>query len=495
VKLRSKILFVLIFLFLLGIIILMPHGGYRRDLENYKKELLARGEKLTIAELAPPHSTNPANGAKAFMLFMSNYSPPVDYFPMKKMVSPGLAEIGCTSNAPIMTNHYAENMQEMAKLRTILNAPVLDFDMEYSKEYGVPLSHMGPLHLAELLAAHTAMQALHAKDYSEARSDLLSAADLIRLAPNEPIMGSDLERMSMAGIAINGTWEALQSGEWTDPQLAELQAKWQNLDFFRRAETALIFEKPEEIAFMTKARRASSGFVYNASHPLGGLGPPGGRGGLAGLGDKITELYNRYPRIWSWKSSWSYDEELCYLQMADAALASCRLAKATGAFAPALKKLRQDDASIFLSHRNGDDHFIFSGFGGACPTYLLKTALAESARRLTVTAIALKRYHLQNGVYPVTLDDLVPAFLPAVPADFMDGKPLRYKLRPDGDFLLYSVGEDGQDNGGDPTPVPPATSINNWLAGRDIVWPRVATPAALEEYRQHSQSATNTPGK
>jgi hypothetical protein len=89
------------------------------------------------------------------------------------------------------------------------------------------------------------------------------------------------------------------------------------------------------------------------------------------------------------------------------------------------------------------------------------------------------------------LNDLVPIFLSSVPADFMDGKPLRYKLRSDGDFLLYSVGEDGNDDGGDPTPVPPSTSFN-WLSGRDIVWPRVATPAALEEYRQNSRANTNT---
>jgi hypothetical protein len=132
------------------------------------------------------------------------------------------------------------------------------------------------------------------------------------------------------------------------------------------------------------------------------------------------------------------------------------------------------------------------GLGGWSIRYLQQLAGAETVRRLTVTAIALKRYHLQHGVYPATLDDLVPAFLSALPADFMDGKPLRYKLRPDGDFLLYSVGEDGVDNGGDPTPVPPAASTINWLAGRDIVWPRVATPAALAEYQQ---TATNAVGR
>ncbi len=127
--------------------------------------------------------------------------------------------------------------------------------------------------------------------------------------------------------------------------------------------------------------------------------------------------------------------------------------------------------------------------------YLLKLAQAQTARNLTVTAIALKRYYLQHSAYPATLNELVPAFLSAVPADFMDGKPLRYKQRLDGDFLLYSVGNDGQDDGGDPTPVSQSTySTNiNWLLCRDIVWPRVATPATLEEYRQKHGAVTNSP--
>ncbi len=104
----------------------------------------------------------------------------------------------------------------------------------------------------------------------------------------------------------------------------------------------------------------------------------------------------------------------------------------------------------------------------------------EIARRITVTIIALKRYQLAHNAYPATLNELVPQYLAEVPKDFMDGKPLCYKLQPDGNFLLYSVGEDGEDNGGDPTP----TSGNNWLKGRDIVWPRAATAKEIEDYQK-----------
>ena len=234
---------------------------------------------------------------------------------------------------------------------------------------------------------------------------------------------------------------------------------------------------------------------YLTLNPLlpGSAGVSASIGSLEGLKERINQLPDRL-RFWRWKSSSSYDEELRYNEVYEAALETCHLAKATGTFVPALDKLSQEDAAFTRLHPEATNHFLF--FDQSDPwteKYLLRLARAETARRLTVTAIALKRYHLEHGIYPATLNELVPAFLFAVPIDFMDGKPLRYKLRPDGDFLLYSVGEDGKDDGGDPSPVPPSTSFN-WMLGRDIVWPRVATPAALEEYRQHSQTTTNASG-
>ena len=45
------------------------------------------------------------------------------------------------------------------------------------------------------------------------------------------------------------------------------------------------------------------------------------------------------------------------------------------------------------------------------------------------------------------LSDLVPTFLEEVPTDPFDGIPLRYKQLIKG-YLLYSIGEDGVDDGG-----------------------------------------------
>ena len=117
------------------------------------------------------------------------------------------------------------------------------------------------------------------------------------------------------------------------------------------------------------------------------------------------------------------------------------------------------------------------------------TLYTEDQRRLAVTAIALKRFQLEHGQWPETLAELSPEFLPSVPIDPYDGKPLKYHSNPDGTFLLYSVGEDGVDDGGDPSPAKHASFFNapiyDWIQTRDWVWPQPASTAEVQYFYAH----------
>jgi hypothetical protein len=89
-----------------------------------------------------------------------------------------------------------------------------------------------------------------------------------------------------------------------------------------------------------------------------------------------------------------------------------------------------------------------------------------------VAAVPLKRYRLRHSRWPDSLDALVPAFLSEVPRDWMNGQPLRYRRNPDDTFTLYSVGLDGNDDGGDPTPQ--RGTGRTVFHGRDMVWEKPA---------------------
>jgi hypothetical protein len=65
----------------------------------------------------------------------------------------------------------------------------------------------------------------------------------------------------------------------------------------------------------------------------------------------------------------------------------------------------------------------------------------------TIVACALERHRLAHGQYPRTLGPLVPDFVDAIPADIINGEPLKYRL--DGaQFVLYSIGWNEKDDGG-----------------------------------------------
>jgi hypothetical protein len=90
-----------------------------------------------------------------------------------------------------------------------------------------------------------------------------------------------------------------------------------------------------------------------------------------------------------------------------------------------------------------------------------------------------------NGKYPASLDSLVPKFIAAMPVDPVDGEPLRYRLNRDGTFLLYSVGDNGVDDGGDPSPDKGATSASLYWQNPhalDWVWPQPATEEEIRKY-------------
>ena len=75
---------------------------------------------------------------------------------------------------------------------------------------------------------------------------------------------------------------------------------------------------------------------------------------------------------------------------------------------------------------------------------------AMGHRRATLAGLAVERYRLahQNAL-PDTLEQLVPQFLSAVPTDPFDGKPLRYIKKSPTGYVIYSIGRDGKDDGGD----------------------------------------------
>ncbi len=79
--------------------------------------------------------------------------------------------------------------------------------------------------------------------------------------------------------------------------------------------------------------------------------------------------------------------------------------------------------------------------------------MLKTDRAGTITVLAIARYAADHdGLYPDTLEDLVPAYLNDVPIDPFSGEPMCYQriTQPNDTitFVVYSTGADGIDDGG-----------------------------------------------
>jgi hypothetical protein len=129
-------------------------------------------------------------------------------------------------------------------------------------------------------------------------------------------------------------------------------------------------------------------------------------------------------------------------------------------------------------------HFIAGMLLPAHNRFVQQHYRAKADRRLAAVALALRVYAADHdGKYPATLAELVPAYLPAVPIDpFAAGdKRLCYSAEDPSAPVIYSVGENGVDDGGTAAPTNPRrTAPGRWDA-RDGVLLMAPTPLLMNE--------------
>jgi hypothetical protein len=484
-------------LWLLGFAVLgllglwLEHERAKARLAAFKADLIAKGEQLAIADHVPKLPPALSNAAPDFIAAANRLTELKPEFQPQRMlmVAPGKArvtwrqaELPTDKDAdiwPIVTAHVEENRDYLAEMTTALERPEMVFNLDYSKGFSLLLPHLGKHKAAATAMATSVLVDLHNEQRAAAFTNLLAATRLARLN-EEPVLISQLVRAACGYITVAATWEALQAPGWQDTQLRSLQTQWQAWDVKRGWLAAMNMERA----------LGHWGFAEARSRPamldeFGGLGSSSGP--TPGFFDllvndplKAAGMVVPPARALSWQMWFSYADERWALEKHQVWIDAARRAQAADAFESAQARMaaelnRQGDPAVtmllsrMLLPALGKVHARFATF--------------ETVRRLTFTAIALHRHRLKHGQFPASLGALVPEFLTEMPRDFMDGQLLRYKLQPDGQFLLWSVGEDFKDEGGDPTPVgAQSTNPFDWLKGRDWVWPQAANEAEVAAY-------------
>lgn len=484
----------------------------KNEVERYKDQLRAAGEKLDIEDLIPKLIPAESNSAAAFSIVVER----LQRFPhddlvvtnplVLVMVAPGKARL--QSKEPYWWDRHSSNswaevdeaiMSRDSILETLCQLPNparMDFALDYRLGPELLLSHLAPQkHMAQILSS-AAVQSIHSQNNAAAMERLVALLNIIAAVEGEPTMISQLVRYAITSIAIGPTFELIHSDGITDDQLERLQNAWKRLTFIPVLEHVFEMERysmPRWIADVrTKPER-----LLKAMDTMG-IWSSGGSSTATGgsFWDSCEELADSTRKSFAtvvWQSSWSYADERNAIAHAQLGVETSRRIAASRCYLPELDWMQHEMSIRGLTNNPADDSWLRSvldkeiaGFleGTLSSLKFFNKALhAEVTREVVLTAIAIKRYQLRNGTLPDSLSDLVPSFLDKPTLDPVDGNPLRYRLNQDGSFVLYSIGNDGVDNGGS------LKGLNRtfwWLSGEDWVWPMPASEAEVEAFRNSS---------
>jgi hypothetical protein len=474
------------------------------SLARYTRALSAQGEKMTAREFMLPRPTG-ENGAPEVMSAAKDLKPgfilPTNPPPRMRLTPAGRGivcfreeewvDFRVTNRWEQLAEDLASNEATFERIRTSMAKPELncDFDPSLGPRARFPHLSVGKT-LTYWLGSRIALR-LHEGKSRETVPDLVTEIDLPRLLARDGIVISELVRIAIAAIAKGDTWEALQADGWRDEDLAELQRTWERQEFASAMARALEGERvfaESTYQLMRKSNEETAAILFWMEDYMPGEERPAWEQRLRDLpgGETAADCLKKQVYCRWWRFAWLDQDQLHYLKYLERLIALGREAvreksfKKAGSAADELV-LKFQNRGIYNRLRYRSEMSVAS-----LSRVLTKAMRAETDRSLVVTAIALKRYALRHGGPPQSLSALVPEFLASVPVDYMDGQALRFHAERDGNFVLYSVGEDGKDDGGDSSLLPGKTHPRIIWEHRDVVWPAPATAEEVEAYRQES---------
>jgi len=508
---RRKRILILLLLSPVFFLLLFPFVERLRGhiaLTRYKRHLAARGFKLTIAEFRSP----PAKGEnsapeffRAAQKLQSGSALPKNPPPRMQITPSGRAIIGfreeewvedkATNRWNELTADLEKNESTLQLIRSALAKPVFDNQVDLAAGPSVTFIHLPtPKSTSQWLGAQTQLFIRQGRN-KEALENLIAECRLTRVLAEDHILISELVRNAIAAIARTSVWEALQADGWSDADLAQLAREWESISFATNMTRSLEGEIIFGLSSYDSMRHSNSNAV-NSIYGMQQFLPPDDSERpwwertvrLLPGGEKCADFVKEQMYCRLWRFAWLDQDELQYLHFMEGLLDIAHRAeaeKSLAAIEPALGGLLEP--ATHTSFYNNLRYPQVSSFG-ALANSLKRSMKAETERSLALTAIALKRYSIRFGKPAANLQSLIPEFLSSIPIDYMDGQPIKYRLDSDGPSVLYSVGEDYKDGGGDSSLQPGKTSTHNIWNRNDVVWPQPPLPDEVESFRKDKRA-------
>ncbi|HLX96878.1 MAG TPA: hypothetical protein VKU37_14135 [Verrucomicrobiae bacterium] len=519
-SLRRKIL--IVFGVFFGVAILVPvirHYQLRAATEAYIARLKAQGEPMDLAQVIPPPVPPDQNGAPLITNALaeihseSNYTnaiffnnPPYDMnrtIPGKEMIGwqqPAIHDSednGPTNTWGELGTQLAERQNNLNDFRRLIEKPTLDFNMDYSDLKALALmSHLPRVKLAVEWLETSELYNLHQGETGNACVDVRAMLAFVKGETDERFEISQLVRFAITQMSAGATWDILQTTNVSNEDLAQLQRDWQSLEFISSMKNTFLFERVNDLRWLNDLRQSPTNLdeVVAWNMPSEEHRYKRTAGGTYVLEDDrafprkvIDQILLQWDK-YQWRWFWSYTDEVRGLHMSQALIDGIQMMETNKSFPLVQTFVKTNFAWFGFASVKDNPYAILAQNASSQLVAMRKVVNAEITRNVVITAIALKRYEIRHHQLPNSLDELVPEFLKAVPIDYMDGQPLRYRRNADRTFLLYSVGENGEDDSGNPSLENGITSSSFYWQDEqalDWVWPQPATEQEVQNYYAH----------
>jgi hypothetical protein len=429
------------------VVFVLRSGAEVRRLEAAAR---ARNEPLTLAEVAQTYAPVPdeENAAvpllalwrsedpefwEAYLKFGTNSLPtPKGSERLRAFRDKSTAEIrrGEFSAAEVeqLTTEVADHAAHREAVREALARPQFRFPLQLAAGAGTLMPHLARMKEVALEFRAEGWLAVQLGDADRAIRALTDSASLAQLLQDEPILISQLVRISGCALALSQAEQLLSRLRLDEHHLGAVETAIRSLsqgDGFRdsmiheRACGIAMFENPKMLSAEVNREEDSPENQYGLSLALAAYGVTGLR-----QADKVVFLA-------------TFEHQLTNAPLN----APERLSAVEAAGSNVLQRIKAFPPKIISG-------ILLPGLSRAAQKFCHLDAHRDAA----LTALAIERFRrAHDGALPETLQQLVPTWLPKIPTDIFDGQPLRYR-RLDSGYVVYSVGPDRLDNGGKERP-------------------------------------------
>jgi hypothetical protein len=328
-------------------------------------------------------------------------------------------------------NSVIEELRQASRMR------YSRFPLEYDKDdpAAILLPHLAALKRCSQVLQLRAIAELQNGQSEQALDDVKLMLRLAEAVRTEPFLISHLVRIAILQIALQPIWEGLMEYKWSDKQLADLNQELSRLDFVADYKLSMHGEMGFQDGIIRYLKQHPGQFVNMTSY--------GNDNTHRSSAEMVVIVCLRLHLV---PSGWFYQNQLhCAQAMEDFYLPAGDVQHQT--IDPA--RIRRADAAVEgerqnLSPFNILESLMLPALGSAAE----KFAYVQSSVDLARVACALERYRLAHGKYPESFNALTPQYSERLPHDVIGGAPLTYYQTVDGEFLLYSVGWNEEDDAG-----------------------------------------------